>query len=185
MKFQHQNITAALTCCKDYTYDLKRGDYAVYNLDLIWLLENIMFYNNTDPELNKMILEFIRHHFLYYIRGYLGNNYKDPKAGEPYLGGRGVAICFPRTKNELETSIYYGKGKPRFVRDTIWKKMLLSYYKMLPREKEIAKTPVTRNINEHMRFEVEEDSATSTRPHDTRFKWHNFHQSENTKGKLQ
>lgn len=171
----HSTITNSLQCCKDYTYDLARGDYAVYNLDLIWFLENIMFFNQTDAELNNRILKFIRHHFLYYIRGYMGNNYKDSKPGEPCLGGRGVSICFPRNRKELETSIYYGAGKPRFVKDTQWKKMLLAYYKSIPRKKApAAKKSVSKNIISRSAATVEYTPPTA-QSFSISSKWGNFH----------
>ncbi len=176
---QHPTITASLQCCKDYTYDLARGDYAVYNLDLIWFLENIIHFNKSDAELNNKILEFIRHHFMYYVKGYLGNNYKDSNPGETCLGGRGVSICFPRSRKELETSIYYGSGKPKFVRDSKWKKLLLSYYKSLPKKKDIAaKKSIVKNARSRSVGQAGLVPATATQPLNINSKWNNFHPSQ-------
>jgi Clostripain family len=175
----HSSITASLQCCKDYTYDLARGDYAVYNLDLIWFLENIMHFNKKDSVLNKRILEFIRHHFLYYIRGYMGNNYKDSSPGELCLGGRGVSICFPRNREELETSLYFGSGKPRFVKDSRWKKLLISYYKSIPRKKVVAaKKAVAKNLTSRSVGTLEH-AAPIAQSFRISSKWDNFHPAKN------
>ncbi len=126
------HISKALDCCRDYTYQMERSMYAVYNLDLIWFLENFMHFNETDHPLNDMILKFIRYHLLYYIRGFMGNNYKRVDPGNPELGGRGVSIAFPRNSDELDSSIYSGVKTADFVKDSHWKKMLVAYYKQQP-----------------------------------------------------
>lgn len=143
------NITKALDCCMDYTYQMDPFMYKVFNVDLVWFLENFMFFNRRDHKLNDMIMRFIHFHLLYYIRGYMGNNYKivDPGAGKKELGGRGVSIAFPRTAEQFDESIYAKEDLPEFAKDSHWRKMLKAYYKTLgPVPVARRLRPLTRSI---------------------------------------
>ncbi len=125
-------IKKARDCCKDYTYVLPE-EYAVFNIDLIWFLENLMHFNNLtieDREINNFVFE-LTHLLVVRLRcGFLGNNYKDVQPGTLELGGKGITITFPDTRKLYHDSIYSdsNKERPLFIKETSWNKLLIDYY---------------------------------------------------------
>jgi hypothetical protein len=125
-------IRNARNQCLDYTYKdtdkLKAADidYPLFNIDLIWLLENMLYYN-VDMELDNMIFEVINQLQNYLITGTMGNNYVKNPPGSRAIGGNGVAICFPANKAHAEESILKDK-KISFFKTTGWREMLYLYY---------------------------------------------------------
>lgn len=132
-----KNVAEARSRCKEYTYELDPEEYGMYNIDLIWFLENLHYYNNKQEEidywLNNKITALIQDLSLYYIKSYLGNNYKETTPGEEELGGKGVAISFPARKCEFDNSLY-GNNNNDFAQ-WLWKDFLQVYYQHLPDQK--------------------------------------------------
>src|SRR5258705_572517 len=93
--------------CLDYTYKdtdkLKASkiDYPMFNIDLIWLLENLLYYN-VDMALDNKIFEVINQLQNNLITGTMGNNYEKRPPGSRAIGGNGIAICFPANKEHAE-----------------------------------------------------------------------------------
>lgn len=125
-------IRNARNQCLDYTYKdtdklkASKVDYPMFNIDLIWFLENLLYYN-VDLPLDNKIFEVINQLQNHVIAGFMGNNYKKPSPGARAIGGNGVAICFPGRKDLAEESILKG-GKIAFYKTTGWKDLLTLYY---------------------------------------------------------
>lgn len=112
--------------CMAYTYENNEDDFRIYNIDLIWFLENLQEYNKSssgtavDEKLEQLISELLRLLSLYYIKSYLASNYLVKKPGEkgvikrpsnrPFIesviGGKGIGIIFPSTRKQFNLSIY-------------------------------------------------------------------------------
>lgn len=122
--------------CLDYTYQdtdslqANEIDFPMFNIDLIWLLENLLFYN-TDRVLEEKIFNVLYQLQNNLISAYIGNNYKKSILGAKAIGGNGISICFPAYKEHAEQSILTNK-KMGFYKKTGWKKLLEEYYKYLP-----------------------------------------------------
>ena len=118
--------------CLDYTYKdtdkLKASkiDYPMFNIDLIWFLENLLYYN-VDLPLDNKIFEVINQLQNNIIAGFMGNNYKKNSLGSRAIGGNGVAICFPANKEHAEESILKD-NKIAFFKTTGWRELLKLYY---------------------------------------------------------
>lgn len=125
--------------CKDYTYENYAApeytDYEIYNIDLIWLLENILYFN-YDQRLNKirdtrlhvLTHELLQKTSLYLIKGFMANNYEECELGDkPCIGGKGIAITLPKNKAELQKSIYKPGATTNFVNKTKWREVLIAY----------------------------------------------------------
>ncbi len=142
-------IKKARECCKDYTYVNPR-EYAVFNIDLIWFLENLMHFNNLtvkDKDINNFVFE-LTHLLVVRVRyGYLGNNYKDVQPGTLELGGKGITITFPENRELFDESIFVtsNKARPLFIQETSWRRFLLGYYSFI--EQALADT--TNLIDHH------------------------------------
>lgn len=125
-------IRNARNQCLDYTYKdtdkLKAADidYPLFNIDLIWLLENMLYYN-VDMELDNKFFEVINQLQNYLITGTMGNNYVKKPPGSRAIGGNGIAICFPANKEHAEESILKDK-KISFFKTTGWRELLYLYY---------------------------------------------------------
>jgi len=125
-------IRNARSQCLDYTYKdtdkLKAGkiDYPMFNIDLIWWLENLLYYN-VDMPLDNKIFEVINQLQNNVIAGFMGNNYKKSSPGSRAIGGNGIAICFPANKEHSEESILKD-NKITFFKTTGWKELLNKYY---------------------------------------------------------
>ncbi len=122
--------------CLDYTYkdtdslQASEIDFPMFNIDLVWLLENLLFYN-TDQVLEEKIFNVLYQLQNNIISGYIGNNYKKSILGDKAIGGNGISICFPATKDHAEQSIL-NNNKMSFYKKTGWKKLLHEYYKYIP-----------------------------------------------------
>lgn len=126
-------ILKARKCCRDYTYEVPE-EYAVFNIDIIWFFENLIFLNKklsvNDETLDKLLHELIYILTVKLRNGFLGNNYEDSSLGKEALGGKGITITFPETKELFDMSMYADKEsiRPLFVNETGWKDVLLSFY---------------------------------------------------------
>jgi hypothetical protein len=125
-------IRNARSQCLDYTYKdtdkLKAAkiDYPMFNIDLIWFLENLLYYN-VDMSLDNKIFEVINRIQNYLITGTMGNNYVKRPPGSRAIGGNGLAICFPANKDHAEESILK-KNNITFFKTTGWRELLKLYY---------------------------------------------------------
>lgn len=125
-------IRNARSQCLDYTYKetekMKAAsiDYPMFNIDLIWFLENLLYYN-VDMELDNKIFDVINQLQNYLITGTMGNNYVKRPPGSKAIGGNGIAICFPARKDHAEESILKDK-KISFFTTTGWRDLLNLYY---------------------------------------------------------
>ena len=125
-------IRNARSQCLDYTYKdtdkLKAAkiDYPMFNIDLIWFLENLLYYN-VDMGLDNKIFEVINKIQNYLITGTMGNNYVKKPPGSRAIGGNGVAICFPGKRAHAEESILK-KNNISFFKTTGWRELLYLYY---------------------------------------------------------
>jgi hypothetical protein len=125
-------IRNARSQCLDYTYKdtdkLKAAkiDYPMFNIDLIWLLENLLYYN-VDMALDNKIFEVINQLQNFLITGTMGNNYVKRPPGSRAIGGNGVAICFPANKEHAKESILKDR-KIDFFKITGWRELLYLYY---------------------------------------------------------
>ena len=125
-------IKNARSQCLDYTYKdtdkLKTAkiDYPMFNIDLIWWLENLLYYN-VDLPLDNKIFEVINQLQNNVIAGFMGNNYIKRSPGSKAIGGNGITICFPANKEHAAESILKDK-KIDFFKTTGWKALLNVYY---------------------------------------------------------
>lgn len=124
--------------CLDYTYkdtdklSVSKIDYPMFNIDLVWLLENLLFYS-LDDQREEMLLKVI-----YQIQGglitsFMGSNYKNPVLGKRAIGGNGIAICFPKNSKFEELSII-GKREMKFYKASGWRELLTKYYNYKPKQ---------------------------------------------------
>lgn len=127
---------AARKNCADYTYvdtdklTAEKIDYPMFNIDLIWFMENLLFYN-VNAKLDTLIYEviFILKNKL--ITSFLGSNYKKPVMGTRAMGGKGISICFPINKSHADRSMLTSR-EMKFYKESGWKELLKTYYKYKP-----------------------------------------------------
>lgn len=142
-------LLPAITTCEDYTYaDPLR--FKVFNIDLIWFLENIIFQIGMSEKkfdtIGQLAFFLIRDIKIYLITGYLGNNYKKTTLGVPALGGRGITITFPKNQDHAINSILENPEIiPEFYKVTKWKEMLMGFYEALDKKERNASQEL-RNI---------------------------------------
>ena len=139
MKSLYLVFKKAAEQCNDYTYvDYSKPDaedYGVYNIDLIWFLENIMHFNTKekkviDVQLQLLASGLLQQISLYLIKGYMSNNYEEAALGEtPIIGGKGIAITLPKNSEQLANADMYQKGLSNFVVNTKWKTLIKTYLK--------------------------------------------------------
>ncbi|NOT52814.1 MAG: hypothetical protein HOP10_16275 [Chitinophagaceae bacterium] len=129
-------IQKARKCCQDHTYDEKPEAFDMFNIDLVWFVENVIHFNRKslkDKELELLALDLLYAITVRLRYGYVGNNYKKYKPGVPAIGGNGISITFPQTKQHYKNSMLPNKKKvnKKFAADTNWISFLESYYKQL------------------------------------------------------
>ena len=135
-------IRNARSQCLDYTYKdtdkmkASKIDYPMFNIDLIWLLENLLYYN-VDMALDNKIFDVINQLQNNVIAGFMGNNYKKRAPGSRAIGGNGIAICFPANTELAEESIL-NDHKISFFKTTGWRELLTLYYNYKFSEKKSA-----------------------------------------------
>ncbi|MBL7733670.1 MAG: hypothetical protein JNM88_21045 [Chitinophagaceae bacterium] len=120
--------------CVDYTYQDNPDEYATYNIDFLWFLENLMHYNwlyqeyggKYDPVLHAHASRLIMEVSMRLIKSNMASNYKALKINSttPQLGGKGMAITFPADKDQFELSIY---GNGAFSGNKAWRTFLKKY----------------------------------------------------------
>lgn len=131
----HIVIYNALHCCKDYTYS-EPNEYGVYNIDLVWFLENVIHFNKDpkksvfpdlvkDKTLHLLASDLIRLVKTRVMKGFLGNNYPKLEPGDKGLGGKGITITFPLNRHQFDGSAL---ASMRLAKMDPWKEMLKAYY---------------------------------------------------------
>lgn len=124
---------AARKNCADYTYvntenlPADKINYPMFNIDLTWFMENLLFYN-VNAELDTLIYDVIYLLKNKLITSFLGSNYKKPVMGTRSMGGKGISICFPINKSHAKISILTSK-EMKFYNDSGWKELLKTFYK--------------------------------------------------------
>ena len=122
--------------CLDYTYkdtdklSVSKIDYPMFNIDLIWLLENLLFYS-LDDQREEMLLKVIYQIQGSLITSFMGSHYKKPVLGRRAIGGNGIAICFPKNSKFEELSII-GNKEMKFYKESGWRELLTRYYNYKP-----------------------------------------------------
>ena len=160
---------AARKNCADYTYvdtdklPAEKIDYPMFNIDLIWFLENLLFYN-VNAELDTLIYEviFILKNKL--ITSFLGSNYKKPVMGTRAMGGKGISICFPIDKSHADLSILTSR-QMKFYKESGWKELLKTYYRYKPEGnfKNEEEYKIAQKILHDARLQEAEAAATKER----------------------
>jgi len=129
-------LNNARSKCLDYTYQntdrlsVSKIQYPMFNIDLIWLLENLLYYN-LDDKREELILNIIYRLQGRLITSFMSSNYKKPAMGNAAIGGNGIAICFPKNEGFSELSILKRK-EIKFYERSGWKKLLNTYYSYKP-----------------------------------------------------
>ncbi len=130
-------LLASINTCKDYTYSNPLV-YKVFNIDLIWLLENIIFQINKSAKpfdkIKYLVFVLIKDIKLLLIDAYLGNNYKKTVPGIKALGGKGITITFPKVPSDYQFSLVKPGSDIEFYTITNWRKMLLHFYDTIQRK---------------------------------------------------
>ena len=138
-RYTYKVFQAARRNCLDYTYHdtdhmaLSNVDYLMFNIDLVWLLENLLYYNTND-EMDQLLQEIVYNLRNNFIIGYMGNNYKKTVPGQRAVGGKGISICFPKNSEFSKSSMLVSK-QMRFYETSGWKELLNSYYSCKPNRK--------------------------------------------------
>lgn len=141
----HLIFAEAREKCYDFTYAVE-SEFGVYNIDLIWFLENLMYFNRVDlkdEELEKSINSLFRICMLYMRKSYMGSNYKDPYPGSRKRVCRGITITFPKQKAGLQDDNNHigpeRRRKIKFYETTKWPDVLETYFEIIKKyEKSIA-----------------------------------------------
>lgn len=120
--------------CDDYTYSGRALDFCMFNIDLIWFLENLIYFNRRylkDENLESLAFEVLYIATVRLRYGFMGNNYKKYKPGTRTIGGNGITITFPENWQQYHKSMFPDKKevRPEFATDTLWRDFLKSYYR--------------------------------------------------------
>ncbi|MEO5889513.1 MAG: hypothetical protein ABIQ31_04630 [Ferruginibacter sp.] len=130
-------LVRARRLCLDYTYDVEPLDYGMYNIDLVWFFDNLLWaIENPVPEekdlkqerqelqkfasdLQLMVIKILR-------RSFLSSNYKPAIPGIQGIGGQGVTITFPYSNLQLKKSVLSLEAKhvPEFYASTGWPEVI-------------------------------------------------------------
>jgi len=145
MDDMHLVFAEARDKCYDFTYEAE-AEYGVYNIDMIWFLENLLFFNRMDLKnegLETSINALMRICMLYLRRSFMGSNYKDPYPGNRKRVCRGITITFPVQKDGLaDESNQINPARRdtiKFYKKTGWPGVLEIYFKTIDKyEKSVA-----------------------------------------------
>ncbi len=148
-------IHTARSKCRDYTYrptedmEVEKIDYPMYNIDLIWFLENVLYYlKQNDYVLGDMIKEVLSLLQNDIISSFLSSNYKKAILGRENIGGNGITITFPANREQFKGSLA-NRRYNLFNSLTGWNKLLIKYYDTLDRLKE-ASSPSNLKWNNYI-----------------------------------
>lgn len=127
--------------CNDFTYFDDAEAYAMYNVDLIWVLENIIYYIDEEAQyknlaaLKESCYKLIINIRLYLIEGFVGNNYKkaDLTKEEKQRESKGIGLIFPETPAQYKNSLLASEKVVgfNFGYATGWNKVLKTYYRIV------------------------------------------------------
>ena len=152
----HLIFAEARDKCHDFTYEPEE-QFGVYNIDLMWFLENLLYFNRMSDmpheQLEISINGLMRICMLYLRKSFMGSNYQDPYPGNRKRVCRGITITFPIKKGGL-TDNYNQIGPERraeikFYKKTGWPMVLEKYFETV----EKYKNSVT-GMNEHLKNQV-------------------------------
>jgi hypothetical protein len=139
-------IINARNKCGDFTYmpEATTNYFGMYNIDLIWFLENIAYgaaervdtSANTAyySKLERLCYQLIIQIKIYLLQGFISNNYKiaNPLLATEQRDSRGITLSFPKTKTAFEDSILSSKSEFYDLGiETSWNELLLWYYNSL------------------------------------------------------
>ena len=152
----HLIFVVSIDKCHDFTYEPEE-QFGVYNIDLMWFLENLLYFNRMSDmpheQLEISINGLMRICMLYLRKSFMGSNYQDPYPGNRKRVCRGITITFPIKKGGL-TDNYNQIGPERraeikFYKKTGWPMVLEKYFETV----EKYKNSVT-GMNEHLKNQV-------------------------------
>jgi hypothetical protein len=134
----HLIFAEARDKCFDFTYE-EETEFGVYNIDLMWFLENLFYFNRMvnfrNIELEASISELMRIFMLYLRKSFMGSNYKDPYPGNRKRVCRGMTITFPIKKEGLTDKVNQispaRRGEIKFYNKTGWPGVLETYFKTI------------------------------------------------------
>jgi len=142
MDVMHIIFAEAREKCHDFTYEPEK-EFEVYNIDLMWFLENLFFFNRkfnlNNKELEASISELMRIFMLYLRKSFMGSNYQDPYPGSRKRICRGITITFPIKKEGLASDNNQigpkRRKKIRFYKETGWPAVLENYFETVEKYK--------------------------------------------------
>lgn len=138
----HLALAEARDKCYDFTYE-PEGEFGVYNIDLMWFLENLLYFNrmsgNTSYSLETSINGLMRICMLYLRKSFMGSNYQDPYPGNRKRVCRGITITFPIKEKGLTDDANQidpeRRGEIKFYNETGWPSVLETYFETVKKYK--------------------------------------------------
>lgn len=138
----HLIFAEARDKCHDFTYEPEE-EFGVYNIDLMWFLENLLYFNRKvdlpNEQLEISINSLMRICMLYLRKSFMGSNYQDPYPGNRKRVCRGITITFPIKEGGLtDNNNQIGperRGEIKFYEKTGWPAALQSYFKTVEKYK--------------------------------------------------
>jgi hypothetical protein len=170
----HLIFAEARDKCFDFTYE-EETEFGVYNIDLMWFLENLFYFNRMvnfrNIELEASISELMRIFMLYLRKSFMGSNYKDPYPGNRKRVCRGMTITFPIKKEGLTDKVNQispaRRGEIKFYNKTGWPGVLETYFKTIEKYtgsiagmKENLKIQVTEGLKKRGFKNISADTVT-------------------------
>jgi hypothetical protein len=154
----HLVFAEARDKCYDFTYEPEE-EFGVYNIDLMWFLENLLYFNRkTDvpnEQLEISINGLMRICMLYLRKSFMGSNYQDPYPGNRKRVCRGITITFPIKEGGLtDNNNQIGpkrRGDIKFYKETGWPAVLETYFETVKKY-----TNSIAAMNEHLKIQVVE-----------------------------
>lgn len=139
----HLVFAEARDKCHDFTYSNEK-EYGIYNIDLMWFLENLLYFNRITDQPNEQleisINSLMRICMLYMRKSFMGSNYQDPYPGNRKRVCRGITITFPIKKKGLtdkDNLIGPERNKEsKFYKETGWPVVLEKYFAAVEKYKD-------------------------------------------------
>jgi len=152
----HLIFAEARDKCHDFTYEPEE-EFGIYNIDLMWFLENLLYFNRMTDQPNEQleitINSLMRICMLYLRKSFMGSNYQDPYPGNRKRVCRGITITFPIKKGGLTDSDNQigpeRRGKIKFYKKTSWPAVLENYFDTVEKYKDSI-----AGMKEHLKVQV-------------------------------
>ena len=159
----HLILAEARDKCHDFTYEPEE-EFGVYNIDLMWFLENLLYFNRKadlpNEKLEISINGLMRICMLYLRKSFMGSNYQDPYPGNRKRVCRGITITFPIKEGGLtDNNNQIGperRGDIKFYTKTGWPAVLQTYFETIEKYKNSI-----AGMNQHLKMQVAEASGRS------------------------